>query len=682
MTRLLERLLELVEKNFELRLVNKNVDLDLDFVKADKGDQRDNVEEYFLNDATPSVSFEKDFSWSTEAAALYRELEATRNFYLKRLSPQNASNPVSLNDVSLYSVARLWHPNRRKKNSLWATRDLTVSPGLIFAKFKTLRLPDMGITALDSDLDEKLHELTDLSLAGNSITGFAGVKLPEKLRSLDLGTNALSQFPSFESWPALQHLSVAYNRIDSLTPALANSLAKDLYSLNLSFNRIVDLDGTLELLRPLTKLSILSLQGNLICLLPNYRVKTVSALQSLTYLDDLAVSFSEKYAPVETGSCSITPTCRIEFKVVSGSLALEPVLHGPNSTKALTSLSESLSSSVDRSESREEYEGVVELSLPTAAPKGSSLNLSSVPIYQSHPFPVDANSTTFIPILAQCEYQMPTLSVETRQSLSDGLVVSLSLKRFRCEAVSNEAAVEPVHTAAALPSSTTASQKKEMAAPKGKKGATSLSSGAAATGKLATAATPSPLPKQQDATEATLSPGEATPSEPLPPGYKLMTPIPMSDVQNSADPIVQAAYLQKTAGASSSGANAQAVPSLPGVSVAADFTTQVPSKATKQAVSTAKVTGNVGKGENRTPALEVQETPPQQVLRRVLESQWELARGHMSLHSFLTGKVSSRQESVALYLLSATVNPEYLCPTLLKEFQKVGDLTIGVTLKT
>ena len=69
----------------------------------------------------------------------------------------------------------------------------------------------------------------------------------------------------------------------------------NLVSLDLSFNDLTDLQGTVAGLRTLRHLRLLVLQGNPLALVPCYRGFVIDSLSGLCVLDDITVASSEKH---------------------------------------------------------------------------------------------------------------------------------------------------------------------------------------------------------------------------------------------------------------------------------------------------------------------------------------------------------------------------------------------------
>ncbi|KAJ8779291.1 hypothetical protein J1605_012753 [Eschrichtius robustus] len=97
--------------------------------------------------------------------------------------------------------------------------------------------------------------------------------------------------------PRLQHLGLGHNKL--LGPLESLYVTSDywpnLVSLDLSFNDLTDLQGTVAGLRTLRHLRLLVLQGNPLALVPCYRGFVIDSLSGLCVLDDVTVASSEKH---------------------------------------------------------------------------------------------------------------------------------------------------------------------------------------------------------------------------------------------------------------------------------------------------------------------------------------------------------------------------------------------------
>ncbi|KAF5837584.1 hypothetical protein DUNSADRAFT_4155 [Dunaliella salina] len=115
--------------------------------------------------------------------------------------------------------------------------------------------------------------LRELHLSGcslrslpNSLTRLA------RLQRFFAGANLLSNVDVLFRLPSLQHAGLSFNRIETLPQALLPTCTS-LLSLDISHNSMTSLDQTFASLQALPNLQVLGLQGNPICLLPNYSTK-------------------------------------------------------------------------------------------------------------------------------------------------------------------------------------------------------------------------------------------------------------------------------------------------------------------------------------------------------------------------------------------------------------------------
>ena len=100
-----------------------------------------------------------------------------------------------------------------------------------------------------------------------------GLDLCTRLRVLNLAANELEGLPDMSAMAELLHVGVGYNRVDDHgLGALVRCLPRaKLQSLDLGSNELTDLEAALDALEPLTALRHLTLQGNPLCIRPDYR---------------------------------------------------------------------------------------------------------------------------------------------------------------------------------------------------------------------------------------------------------------------------------------------------------------------------------------------------------------------------------------------------------------------------
>ncbi|XP_068679852.1 leucine-rich repeat-containing protein 43-like isoform X2 [Montipora foliosa] len=124
---------------------------------------------------------------------------------------------------------------------------------------------------------------------------FKSLRIVDK-KELELAANQISDISTLcVCPPPLIHLGLSYNQISSVTGHMKATSWSNLLSLDLSFNNLTDLFGTINVLKTLPKLKNLVLQGNPLALVPGYRGYTIDSIRQLTILDDIRISADEKH---------------------------------------------------------------------------------------------------------------------------------------------------------------------------------------------------------------------------------------------------------------------------------------------------------------------------------------------------------------------------------------------------
>uniref|UniRef100_A0A8C3J3C6 Leucine rich repeat containing 43 n=1 Tax=Calidris pygmaea TaxID=425635 RepID=A0A8C3J3C6_9CHAR len=168
----------------------------------------------------------------------------------------------------------------------------------VFQLFRSLRIVDKGVSAVDEGLLQ-LHQLEELILSTNKISGINSANLPRTLKVLELCCNAVADLQDLCAHPPpeLQHLGLGYNRLCSplQDKYLTAAFWPNLVSLDLSFNNFTDLMELVSQLSSLQKLRVLVLQGNPLALIPTYRGFLVDSLLKLSILDDIHIGPDERH---------------------------------------------------------------------------------------------------------------------------------------------------------------------------------------------------------------------------------------------------------------------------------------------------------------------------------------------------------------------------------------------------
>jgi hypothetical protein len=125
------------------------------------------------------------------------------------------------------------------------------------------------------------ENLEELSLTGNSLSEIH--YFPSKVKILHLNANRFTKQPNLTSATNLLHLGLSFNDlIDFDATFLPNSIT----SVDLAWNKLVDLDSVSISLSFLPHLKILCLLGNPLFLRPDYYATLLAQLQQLSILDD------------------------------------------------------------------------------------------------------------------------------------------------------------------------------------------------------------------------------------------------------------------------------------------------------------------------------------------------------------------------------------------------------------
>uniref|UniRef100_A0A8C3J3N5 Leucine rich repeat containing 43 n=1 Tax=Calidris pygmaea TaxID=425635 RepID=A0A8C3J3N5_9CHAR len=168
----------------------------------------------------------------------------------------------------------------------------------VFQLFRSLRIVDKGVSEVDEGLLQ-LHQLEELILSTNKISGINSANLPRTLKVLELCCNAVADLQDLCAHPPpeLQHLGLGYNRLCSplQDKYLTAAFWPNLVSLDLSFNNFTDLMELVSQLSSLQKLRVLVLQGNPLALIPTYRGFLVDSLLKLSILDDIHIGPDERH---------------------------------------------------------------------------------------------------------------------------------------------------------------------------------------------------------------------------------------------------------------------------------------------------------------------------------------------------------------------------------------------------
>ena len=160
-------------------------------------------------------------------------------------------------------------------------------------RFKQLRLVNGNISHVGTFL-KHFSNLEELVLSVNHIKNFDANVLPLSLNVLELCGNEIDSIDGFTHGDLqLRHLGLGHNFISSI-----NNYSKgweSLLSLDLSFNQLTDLEGTISAITRVPTLRVLCLQGNPFSLFMGYRGLLVDFLPHLSALDDVEIFADERH---------------------------------------------------------------------------------------------------------------------------------------------------------------------------------------------------------------------------------------------------------------------------------------------------------------------------------------------------------------------------------------------------
>ncbi|XP_075710821.1 leucine-rich repeat-containing protein 43 [Rhinoderma darwinii] len=218
------------------------------------------------------------------------------------------SDPEEENQDTLHDLLNQhnspWEPDGNCNSEVQLLRELavkcpeTITDEFIYSSFKQLRVVDKKITEVDEQL-LTFQNLEELVLSANKLKTVYSDNLPRKLKMLELCSNHISSLKdlSMNPPPLLQHLGLAYNRIQCSSESLflTANIWPTLVSLDLSFNDLTELFNLVSRISTLQNLRILMLQGNPLTFITSYRGYTIDCLPNLCVLDDVLILPDEKY---------------------------------------------------------------------------------------------------------------------------------------------------------------------------------------------------------------------------------------------------------------------------------------------------------------------------------------------------------------------------------------------------
>jgi predicted transport protein len=161
----------------------------------------------------------------------------------------------------------------------------------VASKFTQISFNQLNISNIDRKFGDIMISLEELCVTGNKITEISN--LPNSIKNLNAYGNSIATIELGKAHSSIQCIGVGYNRISDISFV---NCTPNLLSLDLSYNDITDLKSTILAIRQIRTIKVLSLHGNSICLLPQYRTAILANIQTLISLDDKSISIEEKKA--------------------------------------------------------------------------------------------------------------------------------------------------------------------------------------------------------------------------------------------------------------------------------------------------------------------------------------------------------------------------------------------------
>ncbi|RYG63794.1 leucine-rich repeat domain-containing protein, partial [archaeon] len=144
---------------------------------------------------------------------------------------------------------------------------------------------------LDSNGFDKIENLTCLAelrclyLSKNLIGQIEGLDSLKHLTILDLSNNRLSMLENLSCCPSLQTLNVSHNALSSVESIQHLTSCSSLSTLDLTSNRLPADEDIFTVLASMPALVTLSLNGNEVTKLANFRKRLIAKIGRLGYLD-------------------------------------------------------------------------------------------------------------------------------------------------------------------------------------------------------------------------------------------------------------------------------------------------------------------------------------------------------------------------------------------------------------
>lgn len=128
----------------------------------------------------------------------------------------------------------------------------------------------------------------------NSICAIRGLEPLQALDTLNISHNAISKLENLSCCPNLRTLICTHNKLSTVEAIAHLSEVKGLHTLDLQNNDLKD-PAILDVIKQLPDLKCLYLKGNpVVSTMKNYRKSVISAIPTLTYLDERPVFEDER----------------------------------------------------------------------------------------------------------------------------------------------------------------------------------------------------------------------------------------------------------------------------------------------------------------------------------------------------------------------------------------------------
>lgn len=159
----------------------------------------------------------------------------------------------------------------------------------IVKMFEVLNFQATGLSEIDI-LTKDFENLKILDLSNNKIVAIENT--PPNLEELYLNSNIVNKIRGPKN-TSLLHLGLSYNQIELYHLTDIYMYYPSLFSLNLSHNKLIDLEQAVEVISKFDKLKVLVLRGNPFALMDGYKIYCINMLQNLRLFDITSIPKDE-----------------------------------------------------------------------------------------------------------------------------------------------------------------------------------------------------------------------------------------------------------------------------------------------------------------------------------------------------------------------------------------------------